>query len=204
MDRARITQDSYDRIADEYLERGRDRSLLRPWMDRFKELLPSDAPVLDLGAGPCQDSGELRGLGLRVISVDRSRRMLMAAHHEIPGPRVQADMRQLMCRPHCIAGVWACASLLHLDRDELAPAMSEIRNVLVPSGVLFVSLKYGNGAAWDASKFGVDAPRWFTYWSDDDLDASLESAGFEIVESATEDHPPNRWIARIARRSEAI
>jgi hypothetical protein len=70
--------------------------------------------------------------------------------------------------------------------------------------VLFVSLKYGNGAAWDASKFGVDAPRWFTYWSDDDLDASLESAGFEIVESATEDHPPNRWIARIARRSEAI
>ena len=131
MDRARQNQDSYDRVADQYLERSRDRSLLRPWMQRFKERLPSDAPVLDLGAGPCLDSAELRSLGLRVISVDRSWRMLMAAHEETPGQRVQADIRQLPFQPDCLAGVWACASLLHLDRDQLVPAVSDIRNVLV-------------------------------------------------------------------------
>jgi len=130
--------------------------------------------------------------------------MLIAAQQEIPGPRVQADMRQLAFRPNCVAGVWACASLLHLDRDELVPALSGIRNVLVSCGVLFVSLKYGSGATWDTSKFGPEAPRWFTYWSDDDLDASLGSAGFEIVESATEEGLRNRWIARIARRSAAV
>jgi hypothetical protein len=113
-------------------------------------------------------------------------------------------MRQLTFRPNCIAGVWACASLLHLDRDELVPAVSEIRNVLVSSGVLFVSLKYGSGGTWDTSKFGPEAPRWFTYWSDDDLDSSLGSAGFEIVERATEDGLQDKWIARIARRSGAI
>ena len=201
MDHAQRTQDSYDRVAAQYLERSRDRSILRPWMRRFTELLPSNALVLDLGAGPCLDSAELRSLGLRVISVDRSLRMLIAAHQEIPGPRVQADMRQLTFRPNCIAGVWACASLLHLDRDELVPALSGIRNVLVSCGVLFVSLKYGSGGTWDTSKFGPEAPRWFTYWSDDDLDASLGSAGFEIVESATEEGLRHRWIARIARRS---
>jgi hypothetical protein len=62
--------------------------------------------------------------------------MLSAAQQEILGPRVQADMRQLTFRPNCIAGVWACASLLHLERDELVPAVSGIRNVLVSSGVL--------------------------------------------------------------------
>ena len=200
MDRAQKNQNSYDRVAAEYLERSRDRSMLRPWMRRFKEQLPSNAPVLDLGAGPCLDSAELRSFGVRVISVDRSRRMLSAAHQEIPGPRVQADMRQLTFRPNCIAGVWACASLLHLDRDELVPALAGIRNVLVSSGVLFVSLKYGSGGTWDTSKFGPEAPRWFTYWSDDDLDASLASAGFEILESATQDGLRDRWIARIARR----
>ena len=204
MDRAQRTQDSYDRVAAQYLERSRDRSILRPWMRRFTELLPSNGPVLDLGAGPCLDSAELRSLGLRVISVDRSRRMLTAAHQEIPGPRVQADMRQLTFRPNCIAGAWACASLLHLDRDELVPALSGIRDVLVSCGVLFVSLKYGSGGNWDTSKFGPEAPRWFTYWSDDDLDASLGSAGFEIVESATEEGLQNRWIARVARRSGAV
>lgn len=200
MDRAQTTQDSYDRNAATFLERNRDRSLLRPWMNRFTELLPSNELVLDLGAGPCLDSAELRSLGLRVISADRSRRMLLATQQEIPGPRVQADMRQLTFRPNCIAGVWACASLLHLDRDELVPALSGIRDVLVSSGVLFVSLKYGAGESWETEKFGPAAPRWFTYWSDEDLDASLASAGFEIVESATEERLKNKWIARIARR----
>jgi SAM-dependent methyltransferase len=200
MDRAKKTQESYDRVATQFLEGGRDRSLLRPWMFRFREMLPSNGLVVDLGAGPCLDSAELRALGLRVISVDRSRQMLIAAQQEVVGPRVQADMRQLSFRPDCIAGVWACASLLHLDRDELVPVVSGIHRVLVSSGVLFVSLKRGSGEAWDTSKFGPEAPRWFTYWSEEDLDASLGSAGFEIVESATQDGPRNTWIARIARR----
>ncbi len=178
--------------------------MLVPWMRRFKEQLPSNGLVLDLGAGPCLDSAELRVLGVRVISVDRSLRMLIAAHQEIPGLRVQADIRQLTFRPGCIAGVWACASLLHLGRDELVPALSGVRNVLVSSGVLFASLKYGSGGTWDASKFGPEAPRWFTYWSEDELDSSLASAGFEILESATQEALHDRWITRIARRSGAV
>ena len=70
--------------------------------------------------------------------------------------------------------------------------------------MLFVSLRYGSGEAWDTSRFGPEAPRWFTYWSDDDLDTLLRSAGFEILASATEDGLRNRWIARIARRSGAV
>ena len=104
MDHARKNQDSYDRVADQYLERSRDRSLLRPWMHRFKERLPSDDLVLDLGAGPCLDSAELRSIGLRVVSLDRSWRMLTAAHQEITGPRVQADMSQLPFQPDCVCG----------------------------------------------------------------------------------------------------
>ena len=203
MDRAQQNQDSYDRVAEQYLERGRDRSLLLPWMHRFKEQLPSSAPVLDLGAGPCLDSAELRSLDLRVISVDRSRRMLMAAQQEIPGHRVQGDMRHLPFRANGLAGVWASASLLHLDRDELGPTLAGIHSVLVSSGVLFLSLKRGNGGRWDTSKFGPDAPRWFTYWSEDEVDASLESAGFEIVESASQAIGQDTWLARIARRREA-
>jgi SAM-dependent methyltransferase len=204
MDRARKNQDSYDRVADQYLEGSRDRSLLRRWMQRFKKQLQSSGPVLDLGAGACFDSAELRSLGLGVISVDRSWGMLTAAREELPGPRVQADIRQLPVPPDCVAGVWACASLLHLGRDELLPAVSGIRTVLVSKGALFVSLKYGSGEGWDTARYGPDAPRWFTYWSEDDLDTVLRSAGFEILHSATDVGPHNRWIARIARRSEAV
>ena len=113
-------------------------------------------------------------------------------------------LRQLPFQPDCLAGVWACASLLHLDRDQLVPAVSDIRNVLVSRGALFVSLKYGSGEGWETSRYGPDAPRWFTYWSEDDLDSALLSAGFEILESATQAGLDDRWIARIARRNGAF
>lgn len=198
MDRARQTQQSYDQIAGWFLERTRDRSLIRPWMRLFRERLAADALVIDLGAGPCHDSAELRAMGLRVISVDRSRSMLTVGRDQFPGARVQADIRALPFRRRCIAGVWANASLLHLHRDELVPALVGVHEALLPSGVLHVSLKHGLGAALESSKYGPESPRWFTYWSDDELDAALELAGFEIVESATRQGSQDTWILRIA------
>jgi hypothetical protein len=82
--------------------------------------------------------------------------------------------------------------------------MSDIRNVLVSSGALFVSLKYGNGEGWETSRYGPDAPRWFTYWAEDDLDSALQSAGFDILEAATQAGLDHRWIARIARRNGTV
>jgi SAM-dependent methyltransferase len=198
MDRARQTQQSYDRIAGRFLERTRDRSLLRPWMRRFRARLAADALVIDLGAGPCHDSAELRAMGLCVISVDRSRPMLTVGRDRFPGPRVQADLRQLPFRRRSVAGVWANASLLHLQRDELVPTLVGIREVLLPSGVLHLSLKHGAGEQLDTSKYGPEAPRWFTYWSEDEVDTALRVSGFEIVESATRSGSQDTWIMRIA------
>ena len=37
------------------------------------------------------------------------------------------------------------------------------------------------------------------FWGADELDRALEACGFEIVESAEEDHPAQRWLVRHAR-----
>lgn len=198
MDRARQIQQSYDRLAAPFLERHRDRSVLHAWMHRFVEHVPTGV-VLDLGAGPCADSAELRGLGLRVVSVDRSRHMLNVAREQFPGPRVQADLRQLPFQDESIAGVWASASLLHLGREELRPALAGIADILVRTGVLFISLKEGSGERWETSSYGMVAPRWFTYWSGHDVDEALAATGFELVESQTQVGSKDTWLVRIAR-----
>lgn len=199
MDRTRRTQESYDLIAERFLKRNETRGLLRSWMLRFRALLPA-GPVVDLGAGPCFDSAELRDLGLEVISIDRSRSMLRVARERFPGPRVQADMRQLPLRSGVLAGVWACASMLHLERAELVPALVGVREALRPSGMLFTSFKLGAGEGWESKKYGVEAPRWFTFWSEADLDAALGTAGFEVCESATRPGTPEPWLALLARK----
>jgi ubiquinone/menaquinone biosynthesis C-methylase UbiE len=193
------TRASYDKIAARFLENTRDRSGLAPWLERFAERLGSGAAVLDLGAGPGFDSAELRRLGLRVVSLDLSLGMLRAGLREFPGPRVQADARQLPFPDATFAGVWASASLLHLTPRDAATALREARRVLRASGLLHVSLKSGAGAEWEAERYGE--PRWFQYWSAPDLDALLAASGLEVVGSWANSTPRADWLVRHAVRA---
>jgi SAM-dependent methyltransferase len=201
MDAARRLQLSYDRVAAQFFARNRDRSALIKWMHRFCAALPHEGGVLDLGAGPCHDSAELRKLGRYVVSLDRSRQMLSVTRDDFPGPRVQADLRQLPFRRHSLAGVWASASLLHLERCDLRPALAEIARVLVADGVLFVSLKDGDGERWESASYGEEAPRWFTYWNAGDIDDALAANGFTTLESVTRKGSKETWHIRLARKA---
>jgi SAM-dependent methyltransferase len=183
------TRESYDAIAPRFLENTRDRSTIAPWLRRFADELGAGATVLDLGAGPGFDSAELRRLGLRAISLDLSLGMLRAVH---------ADARRLPFADGALAGVWANASLLHLSPEDAATALREVRRVLRPRGGLHVSVKKGDGAAWESERYG--APRWFQYWSPAALDALLSGAGFAVMESWANSTPRADWLVRRAER----
>jgi len=190
------TRRSYDKIAGRFLENTRDRAPLSQWLQRFAEFLGPDATVLDLGAGPGCDSAALRKLGLRAIALDLSRGMLRAGLGEFPGPRVQADARELPFRDGAFRGVWASASLLHLSPDEAAAAVREARRVLDARGLLHLSLKSGAGTEWESERYGE--ARWFQYWAGPDLDALLNRQGFSIIGSWSNSTPRADWLVRHA------
>jgi len=190
------TRQTYDRIAARFLENTRDRSAMSSWLGRFAQCIRAGSAILDLGAGPGCDSAELRRLGLRPIALDLSLGMLRAGLPEYPGPRVQADARWLPFRDGSLAGVWANASLLHLSREEAAAAAREVRRVLSEPGLLHVSVKSGSGADWETERYGE--PRWFQYWTEEELDALLATAGFRIVGSWSNSTPRAAWLVRHA------
>ena len=190
------TRRTYDKIAGRFLGNTRDRSVVSLWLGRFAEHLGAGATVLDLGAGPGCDSAELRRLGLRAVSLDLSLGMLQAGVPEFPGPRVQADARDLPFRDGSVAGVWANASLLHLSPEEAAAAVREARRVLCASGLLHISMKSGSGAEWESERYGE--ARWFQYWSAADLDALLATAGFNVIASWSNSTPRADWLVRHA------
>jgi SAM-dependent methyltransferase len=190
------TRRSYDRIASRFLARTCDRSVVGFWLDRFASRLPADALVLDAGGGPGFDAAELRARGLRAVCADLSLGMLRAGLQEFPGPRVQADLRQLPFGDGSLDGVWANASLLHLPQHEAATALHELRRVLRSDGWLHVSLKQGAGSGWDPEPDGE--PRWFQYWSGADLDAALAGAGYRLAGSWVNETPRVTWLVRHA------
>jgi len=195
------TRASYDRVAQRYADKRRDRTAVEGDLDRFASLLSPGSLVLDVGCGPGFDGAILRERGLRVVGLDRSTGMLRSGLDPWPGPRVQADMRALPVRAR-IDGIWASASLLHLERRDVPAALAGFRRVLAPAGRLYLSVKGGSGGAWDEKPYGLDAPRWFTYWTGDALDAVLDAAGFDVTERL--DDRPGRggaqyWVVRMAR-----
>jgi SAM-dependent methyltransferase len=190
------TRHTYDAIAPEFLENTRDRSVISEWLDRFASSLPARVRVLDLGAGPGFESAELRRRGFEAIAVDFSLGMLRAGVRESPGPRVQSDLRRLPFSSCSVCGVWANASLLHLSTAEATLALREIRRVLRPPGILHMSVKRGSGAEWESESYGK--PRWFQYWSDPELDAALQAAGFRVNAAWVNETTRDTWLIRLA------
>lgn len=54
------------------------------------------------------------------------------------------------------SGVWACASLLHVKRDELPDVLTKITKALRDGGVLYVSFKYGDFSGERNGRFFTD------------------------------------------------
>lgn len=195
-----VTRATYDAIADRYFKQTRDRRGIRTWLDAFSRNVPAAGLVVDVGCGPGFDAALLRTRGFRVVGLDRSLPMLRVGRREFPGPAVVGDMRRLPFRRGRAAGLWANASVLHVPRGRVPGVLREFHRALAP-GVLFVSVKWGRGAAWDTRKYGETAPRWFVYWDAATLDRALATAGFTVVRRWSGASATDQWLARVVRRA---
>lgn len=71
--------------------------------------------------------------------------------------------------------IWACASLLHVNKNDLNIAFKKCSNALKEQGIMYASFKYGE---FD----GINNSRYFIYLKEDTIINYLENTGFKIVE----------------------
>jgi hypothetical protein len=114
---------------------------------------------------------------------------------------VQADLRDPPFAPSSFEGVWACASLLHLARNQLPYALMGLARILRKSiGVLYLALKIGKGEHWLANRDG--RRRFFSFYQPSEIRLVLFETGFQVLEEWVTPDQAGRdrhWLNVIAR-----
>ncbi|MGN0065844.1 MAG: methyltransferase domain-containing protein [Nocardioides sp.] len=149
----------------------------------FAGFLGTGARVLEVGSGSGRDAEALEGLGLQVRRSDVTPRFvdaLRAAGHSADLLDPLTDDLADPAGPY--DGVWANASLLHVDRSDLPTVLQRLAAVTRTGGVLRVALKQGDGAAWSTHGL-VPLPRHFTYWQPTALADVMRACGWQPVET---------------------
>lgn len=203
-------------LLDEARERRPIPDLGRPGDDITLDEYLNFVPVLDAGCGPGRDARALAEYGLPVLGVDLSQGMLDEAGERtarrLPSGFVRyalMDLRRLELPDASCRGVWASASLLHLPKRIAPRAMAELARVLRPGGPLALFLKRHEGEQAEEElqpyPFGevTDAPRFFAYYTPDEVRALVEDAGLEVQEQAiVPDGRPGApsWVTILARK----
>ena len=200
---ARLSQtiESYDSNAETYTTRFQHVDLSEH-RRRFLKRLPSPTGLLlDAGCGPGRDLRLFAQDGFRAIGLDRSAGLLgiaRSAGHDV----VEGDLRDIPFKSGSFAGVWACASLLHLSIAELASALAEFKRVLRPDGNLFASVRYGFGVEERPDESGHK--RWFYLYSAPDIEQVLLQSGFVDIEAKVEPGAAHgTWVNIHARSGSA-
>lgn len=108
----------------------------------FAAYLSPCSDILDLGCGSGRDSMMFMKMGHNVTPADGSE-MLCKAASEYLGIPVKHMMFQELDERDRYDGVWACASILHIEYSELPDVIGRIVRTLKQGGVFYASFKYG-------------------------------------------------------------
>ena len=191
------TRCAYDQIAETYaaVNSGDMPEALARLGCKLLDHVGRGAHILDVGCGVGRDMGWFEAQGMQVTGVDLSPGMLAHARHVTSSPLQPTDMRRLAFRDACFDGGWCVASLLHLPKREAPAALSAMRRVLKPGGMLMVSVQEGDGEAWEGG-YVEGVTRFFARYGRAEIEGMLAEAGCIIHEvGADRDRTHRPWLS---------
>ena len=151
--------------------------------DLFLSYLNEGDSILDFGCGSGRDTKYFLSKGYKVDATDGSEEICKVAS-DYTGINVKCLLFNELDEIDKYDGIWACASILHLDRDDLIDVFNRIARALKDNGILYTSFKY--------SEFeGMRNGRYFT-------DFTIESFN-EFQTNIPEFIIEKNWITSDAR-----
>ncbi|MTV47712.1 methyltransferase domain-containing protein [Heliobacillus mobilis] len=192
------TIDYYEKNGDEFFRTTVGVNMeenYRPFLD----LIPPGGSILDAGSGSGRDSLYFMNKGYQVTAIDASP-TLVKMSSALTGMDVKLIRFDEIEFEEEFDGIWACASLLHVPRQELSTVLLKLAMALKPSGVLYASFKYGDS---EEMKNG----RFFNSMDEDSLRKQIKNISpLQVLTTwkttdVRQDRQSEHWLNAIVQKS---
>lgn len=166
--------------------------------DGFLTYLGLNAQILDFGCGSGRDTKYFLEHGFQVTAIDGSEELCRLAS-EYTGIEVKQMLFQELKDINHYDGIWACSSILHLQKTELKQVLKKMEQALRSNGIVYTSFKYGT---FEGERNG----RYFTDMTEETFADMLKNVEGLVVEEQwiTTDVRPGRgeerWLNLILRK----
>lgn len=168
------TLDYYNKNSEEYFNSTLNVDMTNTYKP-FLKLVPKDGKILDLGCGSGRDSMNFMKLGYEVTSVDGAKELAKKASVLLGKEVIVSTFEELELKEK-FHGIWACASLLHIKREDLKTVLNNLYNNLEDNGVFYMSFKYGE------KEYVDDKNRYFNCFTDESIIGFInENTKFNIL-----------------------
>lgn len=176
------TIETYNEIAHHYKKKTKNLELSDE-IGKFKKFLPKNAKVLDAGCGWGRDS-KILSKSFKVLGIDLSEKMLDLARAYASNAKFEiGDICKTFLPSESFHGIWSNDILIHLDRKEVLAALKEFRRLLKKNGILYISVKEGEGEGFKEEEMSNFLPRFYTWFKEEEIIKYCKKAGFRIIES---------------------
>lgn len=160
----------------------------------FLKYMSKKGKILDIGFGSGRDIIYFSSLGYNVVGID----IVPDFVNRIKNMGYEVELIDVNCINYQeeFDGIWACASLLHVEREKLKETLLLCRNALKMNGYMYCSFKYGDYS-------GFLGERYYNNINEDILKSMLINTGLSIVEiniSKDSLKRDNEWINVILQK----
>lgn len=191
------TLDYYNSKAKEFVS-GTVDVVFAEIQDIFTEYIPEGGKILDFGCGSGRDTKYFISKGYDVDATDGSEELCKIAG-EYTGIQVKQMPFEKLNEVEEYDGIWACASILHVEKKQLPDIIKKIAIATKKGGVVYTSFKYGEFE-------GIRNGRFFTYLTEESFGELLRNVPELAIEKlwisadVRAERGEERWLNIVLRK----
>ena len=174
----------------------------------FKKYL-SEGSILEIGCGNGYDAKRLINEGYDYTGTDITKSFIQMCQKSLPNSKFFPLSVYDLSFPQGTKfdGFWASAVLLHIPKNKIDLALSQINKYIKVNGIGFISLKEGSGEqVQEVEKSRVanqnkTFSRFFSFYTKEEFTEILTRNGFSVIDFTSSETNNNNWFWFIVQKN---